>query len=490
MKHLIKLFSMIAVVMLVAMLLPATPAMTCNPIRGSHPIIFVHGGSGSATQFESQAMRFESNGYPHEYIYAYEYDSSIATSTMPAIWAGLDALIAKVKTETGAAQVDILGHSLGTTVMIGPNGTDGYLQSSPARAANVAHYVNIDGRTAPALPGGVPTLAIWAERSQLPPPNPVRTIVGATNVIIPNQTHVQSATSAESFVYMYQFFTGKEPATSDILPELPALVMLAGRAVFFPQNVGLPDATLEIWRVNGDTGYRIGKKPEKVYHISGDGAWGPFMSHGGWYYEFVLYRAGALPQHFYGEPYMRSDYLIRLQTSDALIAYMDKSDHTTDMNILRDKEIWGDQDGQNDSLEINGVEVVCSTPPFPNPFAISKLVIGVFVFDQGALLPSPYFSDGVPDGVSRLCVPILPFYLQTFLTGVDLVIPGHTPPDSTIPIVLTPRGGGGKTQVINVPNWASSGDAVSLRFHDYLQDINSWDDYVRYLLYLLFQKWF
>jgi hypothetical protein len=479
----LKVCSLIMAMMLVAMILPAsTSAMSCNPIRGSHPMIFVHGGSGSATQFESQSMRFASNGYPHEYIYALEYDSTFSINTVDQVYAAMDALIAKVQAETGAAQVDILGHSLGTTMMtggqVGTTMTPGYLNTSAERNAKVSHYVNIDGRTATALPGTVvgvpvPTLAIWAERSQLPPPAPIRTIVGATNVIIPNQTHVQSATSAESFVEMYKFFTGKEPVTSCILPEPPCLVMLAGRVVFFPQNVGVQGGTLEIWRVNGDTGYRISNTPEKVYTINGDGAWGPFRSHGGWYYEFVLYRDGALPQHFYAEPYMRSDYLIRLQTSDALSAYLNKSDHHTNLNILRDKEIWGDQEIQNDSLEINGVDVV-----YPVPFAITKRVIGVFVFDQGA------------DGVNHLGSPILPFYALSFLTGVDLFIPGATPPDSTIPVVLTPRDGGGKTQVINVPNWASSGDAVTLRFHDYLQDINSWDDYVRYLLYLLFQKWF
>jgi triacylglycerol esterase/lipase EstA (alpha/beta hydrolase family) len=44
-------------------------------IEGTHPMIFVHGGSGSGGQFESQAMRFESNGYPHEYVKVLEYDS-------------------------------------------------------------------------------------------------------------------------------------------------------------------------------------------------------------------------------------------------------------------------------------------------------------------------------------------------------------------------------------------------------------------------------
>ena len=33
------------------------------------------------------------------------------------------------------------------------------------------------------------------------------------NVTVPNQTHVESATSRESFGEMFEFFTGRKPAT-------------------------------------------------------------------------------------------------------------------------------------------------------------------------------------------------------------------------------------------------------------------------------------
>ena len=39
------------------------------------PIVFVHGQSGSAQQFESQAMRFTSNGYPAGQLFAFEYNT-------------------------------------------------------------------------------------------------------------------------------------------------------------------------------------------------------------------------------------------------------------------------------------------------------------------------------------------------------------------------------------------------------------------------------
>ncbi|MGH2993377.1 MAG: esterase/lipase family protein [Solirubrobacterales bacterium] len=154
------------------------------------PVIFVHGGSGSGAQFESQQMRLTSNGFPQRYIYVLEYDTLTSLdATIDEVHASLDALIERVKAETGKSQVDVLGHSRGTTVM------HEYL-ASPARAANVRRYVNIDGRTSDTPPGGVETLAIWAGLRTLDPgDDEVREIGGAQNKTIPNQTHVLVATS-------------------------------------------------------------------------------------------------------------------------------------------------------------------------------------------------------------------------------------------------------------------------------------------------------
>src|SRR5262245_160079 len=91
-------------------------AQTAGAAPTLNPIIFVHGGSGSGAQFETQAMRFTSNGYPQSYIRVLEYDSSQIGTILPAVLAELDALIAELQAGTGAAQVDLLGHSLGTFV--------------------------------------------------------------------------------------------------------------------------------------------------------------------------------------------------------------------------------------------------------------------------------------------------------------------------------------------------------------------------------------
>ena len=464
-----RLLGLIAAVMLVGVLLPSATSAHSNyiwHIPGTHPIIFVHGGSGSGGQFESQAMRFEENFYPHEYVKVLEYDSgslynlSTGAVNMPLmleIWGNLDQLIASTEAETGADQVDILGHSLGTMVM------QGYLNSSAARAEKVAHYVNIDGQTALALPGTavgvpVPTLALWAGRGS-PSSGGLNTgpreIVGATNVTIPDQTHVQTATSAESFVEMYKFFTGFRPLTKYILPQLLGPIELAGRAVLFPQNVGVAGASLQIWKVNRDTGKRIGSSPAAVYAIGADGNFGPFRAKMGQAYEFDIVRAGQSDHPFYYEPFIRSDYLIRLNTSPepggGVSAYMDRSPNHVNLLISRNMELWGDQGAENDVLKVNGVNVIS-----PATHPVTKLINAMFVFDKGA------------DQVSHLGVGVLPYSAITFFTGVDDYVPGASPPNGTTSIVLKSRTGGGETQTINVPNIASSQvRRISVSFNDW-----------------------
>jgi hypothetical protein len=342
----------------------------------------------------------------------------------------------------------------------------GYL-AFPNRAANVAHYVNIDGRTATALPGGVPTLALWAEKS-----GTGRQIVGAWNVTIPNTTHVQVATCAEAFFYMYKFFTGKDPKTTEILPEPWGKIDLAGRAIYFPQNIGVAGGTLQIYEINGYTGARLHKKPAALYPIDASGNWGPFKARAGDYYEFVIVHPTGEIHPFYYQPFIRSDYLIRLNTSPepsgGVSGLMDRSPNHSNLIVSRNMEFWGDQVIDNDILAINGVNIVnaatCPSVPFP------AIVDILFVFDQNA------------DQVSHPQVPIPEPTPLVFFALVDLYVPGAYPPNGTIRLTLIPRGGNGLMQVINVPNWASSEvRRISVTFNDFIQgDSIAYDDGTRF----------
>jgi pimeloyl-ACP methyl ester carboxylesterase len=408
-------------------------------------VIFVHGGSGSGGQFESHGQRLTSNGYPASYVAVHEYDSTFGTNTMAQVHEGLDRLIARLLEETGADKVELLGHSLGTGV------SQGYLNSSPERAARVAHYVNIDGAGGTALPGGVPTLAVWGEGNQS------RTITGAENVYFPDQSHVQVATSKETFGEFFEFFRGRRPRTVDVVPERADRIRLSGEVNLFPSNQGAEGRTLQVWEVDGRNGRRIGRHPRATYTIGADGAWGPFRATGNRHYEFAVREpeSGDV-HHFYFQPFFRSDHLIRLLTSDpgtGIDAIRDKSDRHSTITIVRYKEFWGDQGEQSDVLAVDDDNVLnAATAPR------TKRANAVFAMDDGS------------DGVSNLERPIPDISGLPFIIGVDTFLEAANPPNDAIGIDMTARAGDGETEAINVPNWVSNGNHISVQFRDYEQD--------------------
>ena len=410
------------------------------------PLIFVHGGSGSGAQFESQQLRLTSNGFPQGYIHVLEYDTLTSIEeNIDEVHASLDALIERVKAQTGKSQVDVLGHSRGTTVM------HGYL-ADPARAANVRRYVNIDGRSSDSPPGGVPTLAIWAGRRTLDPGEEPGEIGGAQNVTIPNQTHVQVATSEESFTPIFKFLIGKEPKTDEI-EKGKREVKVSGRAQVFPQNVAPPAGTgLEVWRLRPATGERKGNGPVAEPALGADGSWGPVRLLRGKRYEFALLRPDGTVHHLYTEPFRRNDGLVRLLTSvtgEGVELLLDRSDQSSGMVITRYKEFWGDAGRQSDVLKVEGTNVVT---PVISP--VSNTTNAVFVFDEGS------------DGVSDLSAPIASVSAFPFLTGADMFIPAASPPDDTVEVKLKSRGKG-PARSLNFPNFQSSTNRVSLNFYDY-----------------------
>jgi hypothetical protein len=430
---------MVVLIVAVGSLVTSPPTARAGAPAPFRPMIFVHGFAGSAGQFEAQAMRFTSNGYPVDHIVAHEYDSSFGLESQAEVLARLDGVIDDLKARTGATQVDLLGHSLGTGLM------QAYLESDPARAANVAHYVNLDGAQAAAPPGGVPTLAVWGAG------DPTREIVGARNVYFPDQTHVEVVTSTETFAEIYRFFNDAEPQFTEVVEQHPGEVTIAGRALLFLTNEGA-EGTMAIYDVDPATGYRLDETPEATFPLSGDGSWGPFDADPTQYYEFHLTRGDEGSQHLYYQPFVRTDHFVRLLTSEpnsGLDAIWDKSDDHSNLSIVRNKEWWGDQGALSDALEIDGTNVLnAATAPQ------SKRAVGVFVYDVGS------------DSVSDTSAPIPAFFALPFLTGIDLYVRGVTPPDDTVAIVATPRRGAGP-EVINVPNYASDTDRITVVYRDF-----------------------
>jgi Lipase C-terminal domain/AF_1763-like, C-terminal domain/Lipase (class 2) len=425
-----------------ALMLAAAPAAGARTYE-RRPVLFVHGFESAGSNFASQAMRFESNGYKPSWIEAIDYDSTAAAGSQTEVDKQIEEAIAALKQRTGKSQVDVVAHSEGTTVMYDYL-TEG--EKAAERRASVARYVNVDGQE---KNPGVPTLALWAGRcGDETCSNPERHMEGAENVTIPDATHVQTSTSAESFQQIYKFFRKRMPK-HDIVARR-GKITLAGKALEFPQNTGLAGDTVEVWPVNSN-GERFTASPIASFPIAdgstGGGAWGPVTAKAGQRYEFALVEP-AKTIHVYMEPFVRSDYDIRLLGSIPISTEAGKFPGRTGAVQIRYKEFWGNEPSQNDELLVNGLEL-CT----PSLCPWEKEVNAYFAFDWEGKEESTLNEEPV---LSKL----------PFIQAAQVYLRGHTPPDEIDSYQLRSRGGGG-LRTLNVPNWEGTTNQVEIFWNDF-----------------------
>ncbi len=98
------------VVVAAAMWLASVASVDAATFR-YNPILFVHGIEGSGAQFESQALRFESNRYPAGWIDEVDYNSTRAVGDTSEVHQQIGDAIAALQLRTGKAQVDVISCS-------------------------------------------------------------------------------------------------------------------------------------------------------------------------------------------------------------------------------------------------------------------------------------------------------------------------------------------------------------------------------------------
>jgi pimeloyl-ACP methyl ester carboxylesterase len=404
------------------------------------PIVFLHGFAGSASQFESQAMRFAANGYPSERIRALDHNGEGFDVSMfiPAV----DEFVDKAISDFGVSKVYLVGHSRGTIL------SSTYL-GDPAHAAKIAKYVSLDGQGCAA-----------ADMAAIP-------CVAPSQQNQPGQKHVEVATSAESFEKMYELFVGKAPTVTQIVKQRDA-VQISGRVVNFPANTGRAGTTLEFYEIDAATGTRKQAKPLAQFSIGDDGNWGPQTVDPDKHYELALTSSDAGVQHFYAQRFLRSSHLVRLLSGGAdSAARMNTNvgDGHAAVTVLRMREWTGDdilevKETSKSAGDIAPVNVLTSdvTKPYDTGMAGFMIwPIGLFLFD-----------DAATPGMTTL--DLLPYFpTQPFQSGTDIYLPAADPSDGTITLTSYPRGDREKPQVLNVPNWRSTQHFISLIFSDYPQ---------------------
>jgi pimeloyl-ACP methyl ester carboxylesterase len=412
------------------------------PLDVAVPIVFVHGYAGSAQQYYSQAMRFEANGYPVGRIRAFEHHGGMVPDDFPSM---LDTFVNGVLAEFKVPKVYLVGHSRGTSV-------SAMYMGDPARAAKVAKYISLDGFGCSA-----------AATASIP-------CIEPNQRSLPGQSHVEVATSVESFVEQYKFLVGSDPKVTAITKQTEPVV-ISGRAVNFPENTGRAGVTLDIYEINTMTGARVGAAV-KTYTLPADGAFGPLTVSPDKRYEMVLSApgSGGNAHHHYMQSFVRSSPFVRLLSGpadtpsrmntnsgpghSAIIAMRMREWQTSDKLEVSTMAPGKNQPATNVIIEGVGVDPTGGSD-------IASLVrgrIGIHLHDDVAtpgmttLAPLPWFSG------------------QPFQTGVDLYMPAAEPTNGTITVKSIPRGDAAKPQVIAIPNWPSAGHLSTLMFADYAQD--------------------
>jgi triacylglycerol lipase len=104
-----RMFAVLIAVVTALVAIPAAPALAAP----GTPVVFVHGYTGSASNWTTAISLFRAGGYSSSELFAYEYNS-YGNNIQNA--QGLATYVSQVRSRTGAAKVDIVNHSMGGLV--------------------------------------------------------------------------------------------------------------------------------------------------------------------------------------------------------------------------------------------------------------------------------------------------------------------------------------------------------------------------------------
>ncbi len=337
----------------------------------------------------------------------------------------------------------MVGHSEGTKVMYH------YLAESEKAAehrASVAPYVNLDGQEK--NPG------VARSRCGLD-------AAGTPRAANPNGTWKAPKTSRsrtrrtcrrrplpQTFQQIFKFFRGKLPK-HDIVPQ-KGKILLAGKALEFPQNTGLAGDTVEVWPVNSN-GERATKTPIASIPIT-DGS-RPEARGGRWRPRPGSATNSRSCSRTQDAPRLHGAVRAkRLRHPPARVGAIEKETGkipgSSGAVMIRYKEYWGNEPGQNDELLVNGLEGLHG-----ETVSLGKegeRVLRVQLGRQGRKHPERR------TGLSKL----------PFIQAAQVYIPGSTPPNAIVSYQLNSRGGGG-VRTLNVPNWEGTTNQVEIFWNDF-----------------------
>ena len=359
------------------------------------PIIFVHGFMGSGDNWATQVQRFSSNGFCEDRMFVFDWNSFGKQNTSLLLNNFVDSIL-KI---TRAKKINLVGHSAGGGVCYS------FLNDS-LHALKVAHYVHVGSfpMKGPAGKNGeVPTMNIYSGDDQVLKNG--KDILHAINIRQKGNDHLQTATSAASFLVMYQFFLGLDgKVNTNIQPSKSFYKDVYVKGVTLGENKPLINDSVRVFLVDPKTGQR--RKNYVPWTTFDKDSALHFRLEKDSYTEFEVRPKQGRAIHYFFEPQVRDNrniYLRALPTEGlaaAMLGKIPEDDNQTALVIFsaNNAVIAG-----RDSLAIDSIPL-----SLPSIMPAAKTSIACFVFDDG---------DGISSGKALKSMAAAPF-----MSGVDVFI--------------------------------------------------------------------
>ncbi|MBL6079714.1 hydrolase [Belnapia sp. T18] len=345
-------------------LLPAGFARA-QPPAAPPPVLFLHGNGDHAALWQTTLWRFESNGWPREYLRAVNLPDPLARdddAVPQPMRSGsveqterLAEFVRIFRAETGAARIALAGNSRGGnpirdfTVQQGGASqvSHAILCGTPNRGVmdwpeRAGNEFNSRGRFLSRLNAGPEDVvegtafltlrsdsndlyaqprAIWSPTPDRPTGTDVDgpELRGATNLVLPGLDHREVAYHGRAFAEMARFVAGRAPARIAVLPEArPTLDgLVTGTPGGVQTNRPVEGALVEVFRTDPETGARMGEAIHRRT-TAADGRWGPVTVEAGWTLEVVVAAPGHPITHIYRSPFPRSSAVMHLRPARPL----------------------------------------------------------------------------------------------------------------------------------------------------------------------------
>lgn len=332
---------------------------------GAAPIVFVHGNGDHAALWMTTLWRFETNGWPGDRLNAINFTDPLSRPDDAVPMAGrsgaddqlrelagaVDATLAR----TGASRVALVASSRGGNAVrnfVVENGgsakvSHAILCGTPNRGvfaldANRGSEFNgrgpflsrLNARDTDVTPGTA-FMALYSDGNDkfaqpdgrfIGQPGVATgittegaTLRGATNVALGVLDHREVAFHPRAFREMFRFIAGREPDRLSIAAQASVRLdgLVTGNPGGVPSNRPVAGARLSVFRVNADTGERLGGALiDKV--TAADGRWGPLSVGPADALEFELSVEGHPVTHTYRSAFPRSSDVVHLRPARPL----------------------------------------------------------------------------------------------------------------------------------------------------------------------------